>query len=305
MHNCVVFGSASGGISMVSAALTGAGYRMARGDDWTGDEDNPARFTLDESGAWTGLVASGEAHGVCVFRHPGEYARALLAECPMGFDPEHPELDMERAVQLWCGLYGGLLDALERDGSWCFLHEQQALADGGLVDLGEFLGVALGGLSIHSAIDMGSKHSGVSALAMEIYAQLCVRAQILRPSAPCDGDQDRPQVSVLALIGPGEEHCVPDLLADVAAQQGVDFELVIIDQTDRGGLIAEGAEVLRCADQSRGRAWNMGAAQARADVLAWWLPGYRLKPTYLGSALDMLEERRAPMRCVPMARRSG
>lgn len=304
MHNCVLFGSASGGISMVSGALISAGYHMAERAAWDSAGEHGGLLGVDAAGDLLGLVHGGQARGLCIFRHPATDAQALLEGCPTTFDPDHQVLDLEGALQLWCRAYGDVLDALEHGGQWHFLHEDLALDPEGLGDLGEFLAVDLGSGSAPSVASNGDLLEA-SSLAMEIYAQLCVRAQLHGPSAPSDLELRRPQVSVLALIGPGDEACVPELLADAAAQEGVDFELVIIDQTESGGLQAEGAEVVRCTDQSRGRAWNIGAAQARADVLAWWLPGYRMKPTYLGSALDLFEARRAPMQNLPMARRSG
>ncbi|TDJ69631.1 MAG: glycosyltransferase, partial [Planctomycetota bacterium] len=106
--------------------------------------------------------------------------------------------------------------------------------------------------------------------------------------------RSEPRVTVLALIGPGEEASAPELVADVRSQSGVRAELVLVDRTEHGGLVVEGARVVRCDSPSRGRAWRCGLEESHAEYVAWLRPGCRLLPAWLAHAVATLQAQDRP-----------
>ena len=81
-----------------------------------------------------------------------------------------------------------------------------------------------------------------------------------------------PAVSVLVVFGPDTPVDTAGILADLEAQQGVELDIVVVDNTDTGSVAARarpaGVQVVRADTWSEGEALKQGLAAARHDRIA-------------------------------------
>jgi GT2 family glycosyltransferase len=92
--------------------------------------------------AWRPELA--DARLICVFRDPLVSAASIVKECATADYLRGVEMDVERALSIWCAQYRSILELHDADrgrgraGDWLFLHYDQ-MFDGGPAKLSSFL----------------------------------------------------------------------------------------------------------------------------------------------------------------------
>ena len=239
-------------------------------------------------------MADRNAQAICVFDEPGRTVAGLLAESPSDFDPDREELTPERALEWWCEVHRGILREVEAGGDWLFLDAEQLEFGTSLNQVGEFLGTEFEQGAPSEPCPASLPGVEASSEARSLYRRLSLLAQCAGlPSTSCADSEEatppKPQVTVLAYIGRGEESSVPTIMKAADAQKGVAIELILLDHSGGDQLVAPGARVVPCPSPSRGAAWKLGASHASSDCIAWWLPGSRPFPDQLSDALAQLD----------------
>ncbi|MEM7309787.1 MAG: glycosyltransferase [Planctomycetota bacterium] len=239
-------------------------------------------FTLP---AWR--TAAPDAALVCVFRHPALTATSMVAECESADYLRGVRFDLAQAFELWTRAYREVLERHSGTGDWLFLHYDQMLTSEGRARLADLLGSGIDGAFPDPKLRREVPDVEVPAEAQELYEKLCRRAgYAAREARPHDS---APRVAVLAYLAPGDEVHVDHLRADVAAQRGVEAELVLVDATEGAALPAGAGRVVPAASVSRGAALRAALAEIDAPFVALAQPGCRSLPARLAHAIHELE----------------
>jgi rSAM/selenodomain-associated transferase 2 len=137
---------------------------------------------------------------------------------------------------------------------------------------------------------------------MQVRGEACLRAEAPW-RASVKGEAQQPELSVI-IPTLNEVATLPLLCADLAAQQGVAFEVLVSDGGSTDGTCKLATELLAyhrlagtvlSGPAGRGRQLNHGAARARGERLLFLHADSRLPaPTALADALDTLRRERNP-----------
>ena len=225
---------------------------------------------------------------VCAFRHPALTATSLVQECETAAYLKGVHFDLERAFELWITTYRTILDVHSETGEWLFLHYDQMLVPEGRARLADFLSAHIDDEFADPKLRREVPDIEVPAEALELYEELCRRAEHETPAAREAADELTPLVAVLAWIAPGDEPHVPNLIADVQDQRGVRAELFLLDATD-GELEFDGASAVP-AGWSRGASYRSALAQTDAQYFAIAIPGARTLPAHLAHGVEALAD---------------
>lgn len=243
-------------------------------------------FTLP---AWRPFL--GDAGFVTVFRHPALTVASMLEEIRRAEYLQGVELDVEHLLGLWTATYRAILERHSSEGDWLFQHYDQAIGNDGRERLEAFTQATVDGGLAKPQLRRRRAEIDVPAEALELYRELCERADYEEPSG---GPAPLAKVSVVALVLPGEQDDVPSLVDDVRDQRGVDAELVIVNASG-SPLALEGATVVEATPHARGAAWLQGIDAASHETIALQRAGCRMLPARLAQALDALQQQDAQL----------
>ncbi|TDJ69630.1 MAG: glycosyltransferase [Planctomycetota bacterium] len=224
---------------------------------------------------------AGDAKMVCVFRSPEATAASMVEFCQGTRHLAQARIDRERAFEIWVAVHGRILRQLRREGEWLFLHLDQTFSGEGLDRLAAFAGGPVNRdfpvPELRRAPPARAARAAAPAAARELYAELCELAQhrpdprrVHRTTAAAETAPA--EIAVVVPVLDADRPRVGALLLELAAQRGVRFEIVLVDQTTAGGLEAEGAHIVREPSPCRARAYRRALETTDAAWIAWQDP---------------------------------
>ncbi|MBI1369150.1 MAG: hypothetical protein GC162_10915 [Planctomycetes bacterium] len=123
--------------------------------------------------AWRPRI--GDAALLCVFRHPGATAASIVKEVNTAPYLRDLSMSIEQAMEVWCAMYGRVLDQLADQGDWLFVHAQQMFDPAALDRLDAFIDAKVD-RDFPTPSLQRSEPAGATERAMKLYKQLCERA---------------------------------------------------------------------------------------------------------------------------------
>ncbi|MEZ5977855.1 MAG: glycosyltransferase [Planctomycetota bacterium] len=240
-------------------------------------------FTLP---AWREAIeaAPGGTGLVCVFRHPAATATSMVAEVASAPYLAGVAFDLGRAFELWIETYREILDRHADRGDSLFLHYDQVLHGDGLDRLGAFLGADVDAAFPDGMLRREPPKVEVPQAALEIYAELCRRAEFADAAAP---SRALPRVTAIVPVEKGREHLAAAAVANAKAQRGVSVDVIVLDRTG-GRVELDGASTVPSTSVSFGADLVRAVEAAEADVVAIELPGAPSLPSRYAHAVAKL-----------------
>ena len=110
---------------------------------------------------------------LCVFRDPATTVQSIIKECKMMPYLASVQMDVDRAVGIWTGMYGNILNELRSEGEWMFVHYDQCFQPETLDKLEAFTGARINRAFPEKALKRSLPDFLVPAETEEIYRQLC------------------------------------------------------------------------------------------------------------------------------------
>lgn len=219
--------------------------------------------------AWSGHLP-GDTRIICVFRDPLLTATSIVEEVGRARYLQGARIDLAGALETWAAMYRqALAHRATSSHEWIFVHYDQMLDGSGQARLGTFLDAPVSASFADKTMRRSPPAGALSPAVEALYKELCQLAGYQPLPRTQEQGSSTPDISAIAIIEDGQESGIGRIQASLDSQRGVSCELVVVDNTTDGGVVAPGATVIRCESMSRGTCYLQALAVAKGRHIAW------------------------------------